>query len=185
MAVCVVFNIFGDIEIYCLVLFICFDTVGSRQGIWPLNCYFIRCRPQNTLPDVVVFIEGGSSCKCWWFCSHQTTVFATLMWSGKIMLAVSYWISSLVAWLCSGPQRDPASAREFILKMFIELNPDPDKIIYSHFTCATGRPSHATHTHTHMLSRWHPFSTWTRVRWSLCRFRGWLWHNFYQLCWLW
>ena len=40
--------------------------------------------------------------------------------------------------MCSGPQKDAASAREFILKMFIELNPDPDKIIYSHFTCATG-----------------------------------------------
>uniref|UniRef100_A0A915IT67 Guanine nucleotide-binding protein subunit alpha n=1 Tax=Romanomermis culicivorax TaxID=13658 RepID=A0A915IT67_ROMCU len=28
-------------------------------------------------------------------------------------------------------------AREFILKMFVDLNPDADKIIYSHFTCAT------------------------------------------------
>ncbi|KAG9337207.1 hypothetical protein JZ751_029687, partial [Albula glossodonta] len=27
--------------------------------------------------------------------------------------------------------------REFILKMFVDLNPDSDKIIYSHFTCAT------------------------------------------------
>ena len=27
--------------------------------------------------------------------------------------------------------------REFILQMFVELNPDPEKIIYSHFTCAT------------------------------------------------
>jgi len=41
--------------------------------------------------------------------------------------------------MCLGPQKDAASAREFILKMFIELNPDPDKIIYSHFTCATGQ----------------------------------------------
>jgi len=38
----------------------------------------------------------------------------------------------------SGPQKDAISAREFILKMFTELNPDPDKIIYSHFTQATG-----------------------------------------------
>ena len=38
-----------------------------------------------------------------------------------------------------GPQRDAQAAREFILKMFVELNPDPDKIIYSHFTCATGK----------------------------------------------
>lgn len=36
-----------------------------------------------------------------------------------------------------GPPRDAQAAREFILKMFVELNPDPDKIIYSHFTCAT------------------------------------------------
>uniref|UniRef100_A0A8D0EYD1 Uncharacterized protein n=1 Tax=Strix occidentalis caurina TaxID=311401 RepID=A0A8D0EYD1_STROC len=26
---------------------------------------------------------------------------------------------------------------KFILKMFVDLNPDSDKIIYSHFTCAT------------------------------------------------
>lgn len=36
-----------------------------------------------------------------------------------------------------GPKRDPQSAREFILKMYVDLNPDNDKIIYSHFTCAT------------------------------------------------
>uniref|UniRef100_A0A8C5DEJ0 Guanine nucleotide-binding protein subunit alpha n=1 Tax=Gouania willdenowi TaxID=441366 RepID=A0A8C5DEJ0_GOUWI len=36
-----------------------------------------------------------------------------------------------------GPQRDPQAGREFILKMFVDLNPDNDKIIYSHFTCAT------------------------------------------------
>jgi len=36
-----------------------------------------------------------------------------------------------------GPQKDAQAAREFILKMFVDLNPDPDKIIYSHFTCAT------------------------------------------------
>jgi len=37
-----------------------------------------------------------------------------------------------------GPQRDAISAREFILRMFVDLNPDSEKIIYSHFTCATG-----------------------------------------------
>lgn len=38
---------------------------------------------------------------------------------------------------CTGPQCDAQAAREFILKMFVDLNPDSDKIIYSHFTCAT------------------------------------------------
>jgi len=41
--------------------------------------------------------------------------------------------------MSAGPQKDALAAREFILKMFVELNPDPDKIIYSHFTCATGK----------------------------------------------
>lgn len=36
-----------------------------------------------------------------------------------------------------GPKCDGKAAREFILKMFVDLNPDTDKIIYSHFTCAT------------------------------------------------
>ncbi|KAL3316492.1 Guanine nucleotide-binding protein subunit alpha-14 [Cichlidogyrus casuarinus] len=37
----------------------------------------------------------------------------------------------------NGPQRDAEVARDFILKMFVDLNPDPEKFIYSHFTCAT------------------------------------------------
>lgn len=37
----------------------------------------------------------------------------------------------------SGPVQDANAAREFILRMFAELNPDPDKTIYPHFTCAT------------------------------------------------
>lgn len=41
----------------------------------------------------------------------------------------------------SGPRCDHLQAREFILNMFVELNvvnqDDQEKIIYSHFTCAT------------------------------------------------
>ncbi|XP_067105789.1 guanine nucleotide-binding protein G(q) subunit alpha-like [Osmerus mordax] len=37
----------------------------------------------------------------------------------------------------NGPQRDVLAGRDYILKMFVDLNPDSDKIIYSHFTCAT------------------------------------------------
>ena len=43
-----------------------------------------------------------------------------------------------VAILYLGPQRDAIHAREHILRMFVDLNPDTEKIIYSHFTCATG-----------------------------------------------
>lgn len=54
-----------------------------------------------------------------------------VVWRLKIMTIM--FLSSLI----SGPQRDAQAAREFILKMFVDLNPDSDKIIYSHFTCAT------------------------------------------------
>ncbi|KAG5281209.1 hypothetical protein AALO_G00068640 [Alosa alosa] len=37
----------------------------------------------------------------------------------------------------NGPKNDPKAAREFILRMYQEQNPDREKTIYSHFTCAT------------------------------------------------
>ncbi|XP_030643663.1 guanine nucleotide-binding protein subunit alpha-14 [Chanos chanos] len=37
----------------------------------------------------------------------------------------------------TGPKNDSKAAREFILKMYQEQNPDQEKTIYSHFTCAT------------------------------------------------
>lgn len=37
----------------------------------------------------------------------------------------------------AGPQQDPDAAQEFILKMYQEQNPDKEKTLYAHFTCAT------------------------------------------------
>uniref|UniRef100_A0A3Q3WHR0 Guanine nucleotide-binding protein subunit alpha n=1 Tax=Mola mola TaxID=94237 RepID=A0A3Q3WHR0_MOLML len=37
----------------------------------------------------------------------------------------------------TGPQQDPAAAQKFILRMYQEQNPDKDKTLYAHFTCAT------------------------------------------------
>ncbi|KAM3868161.1 guanine nucleotide-binding protein subunit alpha-14-like isoform 1-T1 [Diretmus argenteus] len=37
----------------------------------------------------------------------------------------------------TGPQQDAKAAQEFILKMYQEQNPDKDKALYPHFTCAT------------------------------------------------
>ncbi|XP_068616832.1 guanine nucleotide-binding protein subunit alpha-14-like [Brachionichthys hirsutus] len=37
----------------------------------------------------------------------------------------------------TGPQKDQKAAQEFILKMYQEQNPDKEKTLYSHFTCAT------------------------------------------------
>lgn len=63
----------------------------------------------------------------------------------RIMLGVDTLLvitfGNIFVWLLipTGPQRDAIAAREFILRMFVDLNPDSEKIIYSHFTCATGK----------------------------------------------
>ncbi len=36
-----------------------------------------------------------------------------------------------------GPKNNKLIAQEFILKMYLDLNPCPDKDIFSHYTCAT------------------------------------------------
>jgi hypothetical protein len=38
----------------------------------------------------------------------------------------------------SGPPQDAVAAQKFILDMFYSLNPDKKKVIYAHYTCATG-----------------------------------------------
>ncbi|XP_017797972.1 PREDICTED: guanine nucleotide-binding protein G(q) subunit alpha isoform X1 [Habropoda laboriosa] len=38
----------------------------------------------------------------------------------------------------TGPKQEDVPAREFILKVYLSSNPDPDRMCYSHFTCATG-----------------------------------------------
>jgi len=39
----------------------------------------------------------------------------------------------------TGPQQDATAAEEYILQMYEDENPDPDRKIYPHFTCATGK----------------------------------------------
>lgn len=70
-----------------------------------------------------------------WF-QHSSVI---LFLNKKDLLEEKIMYSHLVDYFpeYDGPQRDAIAAREFILRMFVDLNPDPEKIIYSHFTCAT------------------------------------------------
>nr|CAH7748678.1 unnamed protein product [Callosobruchus chinensis]CAH7754070.1 unnamed protein product [Callosobruchus chinensis] len=71
-----------------------------------------------------------------WF-QHSSVI---LFLNKKDLLEEKIMYSHLVDYFpeYEGPQRDAIAAREFILRMFVDLNPDSEKIIYSHFTCATG-----------------------------------------------
>ena len=37
-----------------------------------------------------------------------------------------------------GPKQDDHAARDYVLQMYLAQNPDPERMCYSHFTCATG-----------------------------------------------
>lgn len=37
-----------------------------------------------------------------------------------------------------GPKQDDKPAREFILQGYLVCNPDKERLVYSHFTAATG-----------------------------------------------
>ncbi|XP_022243132.1 guanine nucleotide-binding protein G(q) subunit alpha-like isoform X2 [Limulus polyphemus] len=70
-----------------------------------------------------------------WF---QNTSFILFL-NKKDLLADKILYSHLVDYFpeYDGPKQDHIAAREFILKMYLAQNPDPDRMIYSHFTCAT------------------------------------------------
>ncbi|XP_011066995.1 PREDICTED: guanine nucleotide-binding protein G(q) subunit alpha isoform X4 [Acromyrmex echinatior] len=70
-----------------------------------------------------------------WF-QHSSVI---LFLNKKDLLEEKIMYSHLVDYFpeYDGRQRDALAAREFILRMFVDLNPDSEKIIYSHFTCAT------------------------------------------------
>ena len=38
----------------------------------------------------------------------------------------------------TGPKQDDKAARQYVLKLYLAQNPDPERMCYSHFTCATG-----------------------------------------------
>ncbi|XP_071055567.1 guanine nucleotide-binding protein G(q) subunit alpha isoform X1 [Onthophagus taurus] len=70
-----------------------------------------------------------------WFTQSSVILFL----NKKDLLEEKIMYSHLVDYFpeYDGAQRDAITAREFILRMFVDLNPDSEKIIYSHFTCAT------------------------------------------------
>lgn len=62
------------------------------------------------------------------FCLYERTNAHYLDW----FFAVNFRINEI------GPKQDLSAAQEFICKRYLETNPDPDRMCYSHFTTATG-----------------------------------------------
>ncbi|XP_066591425.1 guanine nucleotide-binding protein G(q) subunit alpha isoform X4 [Prorops nasuta] len=70
-----------------------------------------------------------------WF-QHSSVI---LFLNKKDLLEEKIMYSHLVDYFpeYDGPKLDPIPAREYILKVYLSANPDPDRMCYSHFTVAT------------------------------------------------
>lgn len=114
----------------------CFENVTSIMFLVALSEYdqvLVESDNENRMEESKALFRTIITYP--WF--HNSSVILFL--NKKDLLEEKILYSHLVDYFpeFDGPQKDAQSAREFILKMFVDLNPDPDKIIYSHFTCAT------------------------------------------------
>ncbi|XP_029051820.1 G protein alpha q subunit isoform X4 [Osmia lignaria lignaria] len=77
-----------------------------------------------------------------WF-QHSSVI---LFLNKKDLLEEKIMYSHLVDYFpeYDGPKQQDVPAREFILKVYLSANPDPDRMCYSHFTAATGPQRNAS-----------------------------------------
>ncbi|CAL8068427.1 unnamed protein product [Calicophoron daubneyi] len=114
----------------------CFESVTSIMFLVALSEYdqvLVESDNENRMEESKALFRTIISYP--WFQESSVILFL----NKKDLLEEKVMYSHLVDYFpeYDGPQRDAEAARDFILKMFVELNPDPEKIIYSHFTCAT------------------------------------------------
>jgi len=114
----------------------CFENVTSIMFLVALSEYdqvLVECDNENRMEESKALFRTIITYP--WF--QQSSVILFL--NKKDLLAEKILYSHLSDFFpeYDGPPRDDIAAREFILKMFVDLNPDAEKIIYSHFTCAT------------------------------------------------
>uniref|UniRef100_A0A3B3XWR3 Guanine nucleotide-binding protein subunit alpha n=1 Tax=Poecilia mexicana TaxID=48701 RepID=A0A3B3XWR3_9TELE len=114
----------------------CFENVTSIMFLVALSEYdqvLVESDNENRMEESKALFRTIITYP--WFQNSSVILFL----NKKDLLEEKIMFSHLVDYFpeYDGPQRDAQAAREFILKMFVDLNPDSDKIIYSHFTCAT------------------------------------------------
>lgn len=114
----------------------CFENVTSIMFLVALSEYdqfLVESDRENRMDESKALFRTIITYP--WFQNSSVILFL----NKKDLLEEKIMFSHLVDYFpeFDGPQKDAQAAREFILKMFVDLNPDPDKIIYSHFTCGT------------------------------------------------
>ncbi|XP_051981389.1 guanine nucleotide-binding protein G(q) subunit alpha-like [Xyrauchen texanus] len=116
----------------------CFENVTSIMFLVALSEYdqvLVESDNENRMEESKALFRTIVTYP--WFLNSSVILFL----NKKDLLEEKIMFSHLVDYFpeYDGVQRDSHAAREFILKMFVDLNPDSriQKIMYSHFTCAT------------------------------------------------
>ncbi|XP_072538501.1 guanine nucleotide-binding protein subunit alpha-14 [Salminus brasiliensis] len=114
----------------------CFENVTSIIFLVALSEYdqvLAECDNENRMEESKALFKTIITYP--WF--QQSSVILFLNKTDILKEKISY--SHLANYFpeFTGPQNDAKAAQDFILKMYQEQNPDREKTIYSHFTCAT------------------------------------------------
>lgn len=114
----------------------CFDNVTSLMFLVALSEYdqvLYEAARENRMEESKALFR--TIITHFWFRDSSTILFM----NKKDLLAEKIQISHLADYFpeFDGPEYDDQSARDYILQMFLDQNPDAEKTIYSHFTCAT------------------------------------------------
>ncbi|XP_069817912.1 guanine nucleotide-binding protein subunit alpha-14 [Dendropsophus ebraccatus] len=114
----------------------CFENVTSIIFLVALSEYdqvLAECDNENRMEESKALFRTIITYP--WFQNSSVILFL----NKKDLLEEKILFSHLIDYFpeFNGPKQDAKSAREFILKLYQDQNPDKEKVIYSHFTCAT------------------------------------------------
>nr|XP_005997547.1 PREDICTED: guanine nucleotide-binding protein subunit alpha-14 [Latimeria chalumnae] len=114
----------------------CFENVTSIIFLVALSEYdqvLAECDNENRMEESKALFRTIITYP--WFLNSSVILFL----NKKDLLEEKIKFSHLADYFAdyNGPKEDAKAAREFILKLYQDQNPDANKAIYSHFTCAT------------------------------------------------
>ncbi|XP_075454865.1 guanine nucleotide-binding protein subunit alpha-14 isoform X2 [Ascaphus truei] len=114
----------------------CFENVTSIIFLVALSEYdqvLAECDNENRMEESKALFRTIITYP--WFQNSSVILFL----NKKDLLEEKIMFSHLIDYFpeYTGQKYDTKAAREFILKLYQDQNPDKEKVIYSHFTCAT------------------------------------------------
>ncbi|XP_069891889.1 guanine nucleotide-binding protein subunit alpha-14 [Dipodomys merriami] len=114
----------------------CFESVTSIIFLVALSEYdqvLAECGSENRMEESKALFKTIITYP--WFLNSSVILFL----NKKDLLEEKIMYSHLISYFpeYTGPKQDVKAARDFILKLYQDQNPDKEKVIYSHFTCAT------------------------------------------------